>query len=310
MLCFAVSLIAIELIGGESAMKKQITWLVIGCLLVAVSGCSGQKADQPVASPTVQSQQATPAPTTTNLATTLPQQPVTGQAKINTAPVPQSQGPVPVKERQFNSVASMLLYAKVNIPVLMPSYWPPIPVSNSQNPYCGLQYSAGSDSYSVNITVVPKPLPVSSPELNMPPNDAEANQWGNFGGVRIGAPGVVVPNAGVVQKPPDGQPSVIGGYQGWQDQFSFYWGSGPWQCEVLSQIGSPMDGARSLTGSFQEAGELKGLRAKSGKILWDGRHTFISWVSADGRYEYNLQYDGEIADAIKIANSFSEVKKE
>ncbi len=33
-----------------------------------------------------------------------------------------------------------------------------------------------------------------------------------------------------------------------------------------------------------------------------------SWVSADGQYEYNLQYDGEIADAIKIANSFSAVK--
>jgi hypothetical protein len=74
-----------------------------------------------------------------------------------------------------------------------------------------------------------------------------------------------------------------------------------------------MNDARSLTGSFKEAGQLQGLQAKSGKILVsDANHwyTFISWVSADGAYEYNLQYDGEIADAIKIANSFSEVKQE
>jgi hypothetical protein len=65
--------------------------------------------------------------------------------------------------------------------------------------------------------------------------------------------------------------------------------------------------ARSLTGSFKETGELKGLQAKNGEIFVN-RDTFISWVSADGRYEYTLQYDWEIADAIKIADSFSEVK--
>ncbi len=201
----------------------------------------------------------------------------------------------------------------MKIPVLMPWYWPPIPTSNNQNPYCGIQYSAGTDSYGVTLTTIPEQLPVNSPELNLPPNDSEANQWGNFGGIRIGAPGVVAPNSGVVQQPKDGQASAIGGYLGWQDQFSFYWESGTWQCEVLSSMGSPVEDARELTGSFKEAGELNDLQAKSGKILVSDanhRYTFISWVSADGAYEYSLQYDGEIADAIKIANSFSEVKQE
>jgi hypothetical protein len=88
-------------------------------------------------------------------------------------------------------------------------------------------------------------------------------------------------------------------------------GGAIWQCEVQDSSASLMDDARSLTGSFKEAGELKGLQAKSGKILVSDanhRYVFISWVSADGRYEYTLQYDGEIADAIKIADSFSEVK--
>jgi hypothetical protein len=282
-------------------MGKKIILLVICSLLVVVSGCSGKKSGQSLTSPTVQSQQATPAPTVANPATTSPPSAATGQAATNPAPTD--------VERQLNQQVAGALYAKVKIPVLMPSFWLPIPSSNNQNPYCGIQYSAGPDSYSVNITVVPKQLPVNSPELNMPPNDAEANQWGNFGGVRIGAPGVAAPNAGVVQKPKDGEPSVIGGYQGWQDPFSFYCESGPWQCEVLSLIGSPVAAARSLTGSFKEAGELKGLQAKSGEIFVN-RDTFISWVSADSRYKYNLQYDGAIADAIKIANSFSEVKGE
>jgi hypothetical protein len=114
-----------------------------------------------------------------------------------------------------------------------------------------------------------------------------------------------------VQKPKDGQPFVISGYQGWQDPVSFYWESGAWQCEVLGSFGSLTDDTRSLTGSFKETGELQGLQAKSGKILVsDTNHlyTFISWVSADGRYEYTLQYDGKIADAIRIANSFDLVK--
>jgi hypothetical protein len=54
------------------------------------------------------------------------------------------------------------------------------------------------------------------------------------------------------------------------------------------------------------------LQARSGKILASDanhRYAFISWQSADGWYEYSLQYDGEITDAIKIDNSFSEVKK-
>jgi DNA invertase Pin-like site-specific DNA recombinase len=86
--------------------------------------------------------------------------------------------------------------------------------------------------------------------------------------------------------------------------------------QLLVESVTPMawsltDDARSLTGSFKEAGELQGLQAKSGKILVsDANHqyTFISWVSADGRYEYTLQYDGKIADAIRIANSFDLVK--
>jgi hypothetical protein len=271
-------------------MRKILVLLAIGCLIMFMTGCSGHEKPAPSApASTTQSQQIT-----------------TSQATVN--PAPQSQGPLPVKERQLNSVASML-HAKANIPVLMPSYWPPV-LSNNRDRYCGIQYSVGPDGYSATLTTVSKQLPVNSPELNLPPNDSEANQWENFGGVRIGAPGSSAP---IVQQPADGQPSVIGGYQGWQDRLSFYWESGSWLCEVQNSSSTLMNDARSLTGSFKEAGELEGLRAKSGKILAsdaDHQHTFISWVSADGRYEYTLRYDGETADAIKIANSFSEVKQE
>jgi hypothetical protein len=294
-------------------MGKKFIPLAIICLLVVTAGGCSKKTASPAVAPAagLQNQPANPVTTAANPATTLPQPAATGQVTTNQAPALQSQGPLPLKESQLISVASML-HAKANIPVLMPLYWPPVP-SNNRDRYCGIQYGVGPDGYSATLTTVSKPLPVNSPELNMPPNDAEANQWGNFGGVRIGTPGVSAPNSGVVQKPEDGQPSVIGGYRGWQDQLSFYWESGTWQCEVLSSMGSPVEDARELTGSFKEAGELQGLQAKSGKILVsDANHqyTFISWVSADGRYEYNLQYDGKIADAIKIANSFSEVKQE
>jgi len=275
-------------------MKKHIIWLVIGCLLVIASGCNGKKAGQPAASTVATSSQNQPVVTV--VGNTKPLGPL--------ALHPQPAGPIAANQVPLAGA----LYAQVKIPVLMPSYWPPIPPSNNQNPYYGIQYSAGRDSYSVNITVTTKQLPVNSPELNMPPNDAEANQWGNFGGGRIGAPGASTPSSVVVQQPKDGQPSVIGGYQGWQDPVSFYWESGAWQCEVMGSGGSLMDDARSLTGSFKDAGELKSLQAKSGKILAsdaDHQHTFISWVSADGQYEYTLQYDGEFSDAIKIAGSFT-----
>jgi hypothetical protein len=291
-------------------MGKKFIPLAIICLLVVTAGGCSKKTTIPAVAPTagLQSQPANPVTTAANPATTLPQPAATGQATTNQTPALQSQGPLPAKERQLNSVASML-HAKANIPVLMPSYWPPVP-SNNRDRYCGIQYSVGPDSYGVTLSTISKQLPVNSPELNLPPNDSEANQWENFGSVRIGAPGASTLSSVVVQQPKDGQPSVIGGYQGWQDQLSFYWESGSWLCEVQSSSSTLMNDARSLTGSFKALGQLQSLQAKSGKILWDGRHTFISWVSADGRYEYNLQYDGEIADAIKIANSFSEVKQE
>jgi hypothetical protein len=284
-----------------TAIGKKIVLLVVGYLLIVVmAGCGGH---------------GKPAASISTPATPQNRQITTTQAMTIPSPATQNQAATVASEaeRQLNQQIAGALYAKVKIPVLIPWYWPSIPLSNNQNPYCGIQYSAGTDSYGVTLSTLPEQLPVNSPELNMPPNDSEANQWGNFGGIRIGAPGVVAPNSVVVQQPEDGQPSAIGGYQGWQDQLSFYWESGAWQCEVQSPTASLMDDARELTGSFKEAGELQGLQAKSGKILMSDanhRYTFISWVSADGRYEYTLQYDGEIADAVRIANSFSEVKKE
>ena len=288
-------------------MGRKYVPLIICCLLFVIAGCKGKKADQSTTSPTVQSQQATPGTTVANPATKLPQPATTGQTETNPAPTKASD-----TERQLNQQIAGVLYSQVKIPVMMPSYWPSIP-AGSQDPYSGIQYIVGQDGYGVTITTIPEQLPVNSPELNLPANDSEANQWGNFGGVRKGTLGASAPNSVVVQKPKDGQPSVISGYQGWQDPVSFYWENGAWQCEVLGSFGSLTDDARSLTGSFKDAGELKSLQARSGKILASDanhRYTFISWVSADGQYEYTLQYDGEIADAIKIANSFSEVKQE
>ncbi len=291
-------------------MDKKLIPLLIICLLVGTAGGCSKKTASLTATPD-QSQQTSLVTTATHPATTLPQPAAAGQTTTSQAPALQSQGPLPVKERQLNQLASML-YAKAKIPVLIPSYWPPIP-SNSQDRYCGIQYVVGQDGYGVTLTAVSKQLPVNSPELNLLSNDSEANQWGNFGGVRAGTPDASAPNSVVVQKPKDGAPSVISGYQGWQNQYSAYWESGDWQCEVMSSDENLGDDAQALAESFKETSGLQGLRAKSGKILVshaNHRYTFVSWQSADGRYEYNLQYDGQIADAIKIVNSFSEVKQE
>lgn len=195
-------------------MGKKFILLAIICLLIVTAGGCSKKTTSPASAPVagLRSQQTSPVTTVANPPTTLPPPAATGQTTTNQAPAPTTASDT---ERQLNQQIAGALYGKVKMPVLMPSYWPPIPPSNNQNPYCGLQYSAGPDSFSVSITVVSKQLPVNSPELNMPPNDAEANQWGNFGCGRIGAPGVAAPNAGVVQKPKDGEPSVISGYQGW-----------------------------------------------------------------------------------------------
>ncbi len=191
---------------------------------------------------------------------------------------------------------------------MLPQYWPPIPSNSySQDNYCGVRFSAGQDQYNMTITTVSEQLPVNGPELNTPPNDSDANQWGNFGGGRVG----VSSPSFVVAKPIDGESSAIGGYQGWKDPVSFYWKNGAWQCEVSGPSSSLMNDAQTLTGSFKESNELKGLQARSGKILVsDANHmtTSITWVSADDQYEYTLQYNGEIADAIKIASSFNKVK--
>ncbi len=163
-------------------MRKKIILLGIGILLVIMSGCSSKKANLPTPPPTgLQGQQATPGTTIANPATALPQQTATSQTTTNPVLVPQLT-PAPEIERQFNKIADEL-YSKVQIPVMMPLYWPPIPANPyDQNNFYGIQYSAGQDSYSISITTVSKQLPVNSPELNMPTNDSEANQWGNFGG--------------------------------------------------------------------------------------------------------------------------------
>jgi hypothetical protein len=189
------------------------------------------------------------------------------------------------------------------VPVVIPQYWPPVPPAQSgQAQYYGLQYNGGPDGYSVNIYAISERLSMNSPALN---DNSTNRAWGSFGG---GVPGSFAPSF-VVEKPQDGTPFVVDGYNGWETPVSFYWESGGWRCEVLSSSGNLMNDARALAGSFKESGELQTLQSKSGKILvnGDGNRLFtsISWVTSDGQYEYGLQYAGNIADAVKIADSFT-----
>jgi len=189
------------------------------------------------------------------------------------------------------------------VPVVIPQYWPPVPPAQSgQAQYYGLQYNGWPDGYSVNIYATPERLSMNSPALN---DNSAGQPWGSFGG---GVPGSFAPSF-VMEKPQDGTPSVVEGYNGWKTPVSFYWESGGWRCGILSSGGNLMNDALALAGSFKESGELKALQSKSGKILVsdDGNRLFtsISWVTSDGQYEYGLQYAGNIADAVKIAGSFT-----
>lgn len=189
------------------------------------------------------------------------------------------------------------------VPVVIPQYWPPVPPAQSgQAQNYGLQYNGGPDGYSVNIYATSERLSMNSPALN---DNSAGQPWGSFGG---GVPGSFAPSF-VVEKPQDGTPSFVEGYNGWKTPVSFYWESSGWRCEVLSSGGNLMNDALALAGSFKESGEIQALQAKSGKILvnGDGNRLFtsISWMTSDVQYEYGLQYAGNIADAVKIADSFT-----
>ncbi|WP_151191781.1 hypothetical protein [Desulfotomaculum copahuensis] len=188
-----------------------------------------------------------------------------------------------------------------NIPIIIPRYWTPIP-SSSSNKYYGVQFKVNKHSYYISLITTSKQFPPNDPQLSMPPNSSEANQWGGISGAKASNSKNII-----VERPKDAKPVKIGGtILGWKDPVSVYWESNGWKYEVIGSSNHVMDDTMKLINSLNINHQLKKLNAKSGQILISNANslsTFINWYSSDGQYEYSFQYKGSIEEALKIANS-------